>query len=417
MKKLKNALIVCLTIVFASMLIILPGCSSGKTEVVIWHPWNVEEGGTEHELKVIVDEFNASQNKIKVVLEQQPNSGFSNKVYTSVANGVGPDIIINFANTLPEYVENNLLADMGKYLNKEEYQSRISETLYEECIGFADEKMHIVPVHVTTPIIFYNKAIYSELNLQAPTSWEEVEANAKKVYEEKNIPGFVADSYTDLAQMLFMQTGSEYINTQTKTVGFNNQDCINQLQWYVDNVNANYFAAGTSYTTGSLEGDFNAGLVASFVGTCSYEPYLVPDAFEYGVAPIPVTGTPWAPIFNRGIIVFGSDEKTESAACKFVEYFTNAENSARWCMSIGALSPYSDANTYNGYTNNIQNNPVLTAAQQTLAYSYTTPAVIGASVVRSELNTAFLQAIGGQKTPTQAIQDAANTCNTALQED
>lgn len=416
MNKLKNALTICLAIIFASMLVVLPGCSSGKTKVVIWHPWNVEVGGTEHELKVIVDEFNASQNKVKVVLEKQPNSGFSNKVYTSVANGVGPDIIINFANTLPEYVENNLLADMGKYINIEDYQSRMSQTLYEESVGFADGKLHIIPVHETTSVFFYNKAIYNELNLQVPTTWEQVQANAKKIYEEKNITGFAADSYIDLAQTLFMQTGAEYINTTTKTVGFNTPECAARLQWFVDNINAGYFGT-TNFTTGSLEGDFNSGILASFVGTCSYEPYLIPDGFEYGVAPMPVTGTPWTPIFNRGIIVFGSNEERESAACEFVKYFTNAENSARWCMSIGAISPFNDAHTYDGYTANIQNNPILTAAQTTLAYSYTTPAVIGASVVRNELKSAFSQAIGGQKTVAEALATAETNCNAALQEE
>lgn len=416
MNKLKNILSVCFVLILASMLIVFPGCTDSRTEVVIWHTWNVEEGGTEHELKVIVDEFNDSQDKVRVVLQKQPSSGFSNKVYTSVANGVGPDMIINFANTLPEYVENNLLADMGKYINLQDYQSRLSETLYEESIGFSDDKLHIIPVHETTSVFFYNKSLYQELDLQVPTTWEQVQLNAKKIYEEKNITGFAPSSYIDLAQMLFMQTGADYIDIQSKTVGFNTVACEERLQWFVDNVNANYFGT-TNYITGSIDGDFNAGLTASFVGTCSFEPYLIPDDFEYGVAPIPVTGTPWNPIFNRGIVVFASNEERESAACEFVKYFTNAQNSARWCMSIGALSPFNDANTYPGYTQNVESNPILTAARTTLQYSYTTPAVIGASVVRSELNTAFNQAVGGQKTVAEAIASAVANCNTALQEE
>ena len=86
-------------------------------------------------------------------------------------------------------------------------------------------------------------------------------------------------------------------------------------------------------------------------------------------------------------------------------------------MSTGTLSPYTDAHTYEGYTQYIQNNDVLNAANGSLAYSYTTPAVIGAGVVRNEIEAAFSQAIGGQKTASEALATAVANCNAALQEE
>ena len=396
-------------------LLCFTGCGStdDRIEVVVWHSWDVEEGGTEHELKVIVDEYNASQNEIKVVLQAQPTSGYSDKVYNAVANGVGPDIIMEFATVLPEYEEGSFLADMGKYIDIEKLSSRLPQALMEESVGTADGKLHIVPIHNTIPVLFYNKTLYDELGLNVPTTWDEVAANSKKIYEEKGIAGFATDSYIDLGQTLFMETGSTYIDTETLTVGFNNDACAEQIEWFSENAKNNYFA--TTFTTGSIDGDFNAGLIGSFFGTSSYEPYITPNGFEYATAPVPtLDGNGWAPIFNRGIIVFASDEETENAACDFVEYFTNIENSSRWCRSIGAISPYKDVQEQEEFADYLANDSVLQASIKTMEYGGTLPPVKGARAIRNEIKQAFAQVIGGLKTAKEALKEAETNSNKAL---
>lgn len=414
-KSFVKVLAMCLSVVI--VLLSFASCGNKtdaeKTQVVIWHTWNVEEGGTEHELKVIVDEYNASQDEVEVVLQSQPGEGYSDKVYNAVTNNVGPDIIIEFATTLPEYVEGGFLADMGKYIDTEALSKRLPKALMDESMGSTDGELHIVPVHNTTPVLFYNKTIYDELSLKVPETWEQLEENAKKIYKEKGIAGFAVDSYIDFAQILFMQSGATYIDTESFEVGFNNDACVDRVSWFVDNVNEKVFAS--DFSSGSIDGDFNAGILGSFIGTSSYEPYITPDGFEYAAAPIPTTGdNAWAPIFNRGVIVFSSDEKTERAACDFVEYFVNVENSSRWCRSIGALSPYTDVKDEDAYAEYLTSNEILRASVETMKNGGTTPPVLGARAIRTELKQAFLQAIGGVKTPAQALAEAEANANKVL---
>ncbi len=415
-KAFVKAVAICLSVV-TLLLLAFVGCGNKtdgeKTEVVIWHSWNVEEGGTEHELKVIVDEYNASQVEVEVVLQAQPGEGYSDKVYNAVTNNVGPDIIIEFATTLPEYVEGGFLADMGKYIDTDALSKRLPKALMDESMGSTDGKLHIVPAHNTTTVFFYNKTLYDELSLSVPETWEQLAENAEKIYEAKGIAGFATDSYIDMAQILFMQTGSTYIDTESFEVGFNNDACVDRLSWFVDNAKAKSFA--TEFSTGSIDGDFNAGLIGSFIGTSSYEPYITPDGFEYASAPIPATGdNAWAPIFNRGVIVFASDEETERAACDFVEYFTNVENSSRWCRSIGALSPYTDVKEEKAYADYLAGDEVLWASVETMKNGGTTPPVLGARAIRTELKQAFLQAIGEVKTPEEALDEAEANSNKLL---
>lgn len=408
-----------LTLFLCAMLLgsLLIGCAeqtSDKTVVEVWHNWNVDEGGTEYILTQLVEEYNASQEDVEVRLISQPSEGFSDKVYTSVSSGTGPDIYFNFATSVPQYIEGGFLADMGKYMDTDALRQRIPESMWTECTS-ADGKLHIVPIQTSACVLFYNKTLYDKLGLDIPATWADVEEDARIIRAQEGIAGFAVDSYIDLAQILFGQTGATYIDTETKTVGFNTPACAQQLTWYANGIAEGHFTS--SFESGSIDQDFNAGLLGCFLGTCTYEPYILPDGFEYAVAPSPLGGeTDWTPIFSRGAIVFASDEATEAAACDFLEFFTNAQNSARWAMNIGSLSPYSDSAQLGEYTAYVSDSIVLTEAVKSMEYAYSTPAVVGAPVVRNELKQMFLQVIGGLQTAEEALAAAEANCNTALQD-
>ena len=145
----------------------------------------------------------------EVVVESQAYSGFLDTVYNAVANGVGPNMIINYASTAADYVKDGLVVDLSKYVFDEEigmadvYNS-LPESIKAETVGFSDGGMYALPAVTTGPIFFINKTIYDELGLTAPTTWEELAENSKKIYEAKGVAGFAADSLTDMMQALMM---------------------------------------------------------------------------------------------------------------------------------------------------------------------------------------------------------------------
>lgn len=405
-------------IVSLCMIVCCTACSSikktDKIDVIVWHRWNVAEGEGEHELQVAVDSFNNSQDRINVILEAQPSSDFTNKVYTATANGVGPDIFFEFATVVPEYLPNHLVANMEEYIDVDNLKERLSPSIWDEAWSSGDGHLHVIPIQTTAPVLFYNKTLYDKYNLVPPTTWEMLGENSKVIYENEGKAGFAADSLIDLAQMFIGQLGMTYIDTETKTVGFNQPAFREIIDWYAGEVADGCFA--TDFSSGSIDGDFNAGLIASFVGTCSYEPYILPDGFEYDVAPVPVVeSSMWIPVWNRGAIVLSSDKETEAAACEFVEYFTNAENNKRWCTSIGALSPYADTCELSEYKDYIANDKILNVSTDLMPYAGTLPAVNGAVAVRNEIKQFFLQVIGDVKTSEEALNEAEINCNEALQ--
>ena len=401
----------------AVMLFALCASASAATQVTIWHTYTNDQQAA---LEKFAADFNASQSDYEVVVESQAYSGFLDSVYNAVANGVGPNIIINYASTAADYVKDGLVVDLSKYVFDDEigmadiYNS-LPDSIKAETVGFADGGMYALPAVTTGPIFFINQTIYDELGLKAPTTWEELAENSKVIYEQKGIAGFAADSLTDMMQALMMQSGAGYIDVENKSVLFNTEDATAWLKWFGDNVQAGSFALNP--TGDYWSNDFNAGLVASYLGSCAGVPYINPDGFEYSVAPM-VRGdkAEWYPAWDRGPIVFNKDEASNMGAYMFVKYFLSPEVNTEWAKAMNALSPYGTTEASEAYVAfAAEMDPSLIAVQADLDIAGALPTVNGSYAVRNALKDAATAVAGGVSAE-DAMAECVATSNAALQE-
>ena len=70
------------------------GGGGAKTKVTIWHTFTE---GQEAYLKKAVEDFNAQSEAVTVELLSQPYADFLKNVNAAVIEGIGPDIIFNYA--------------------------------------------------------------------------------------------------------------------------------------------------------------------------------------------------------------------------------------------------------------------------------------------------------------------------------
>ena len=395
------------------MLFALCASASAATQVTIWHTFTDAQQAA---LEKFAADFNATQDEYEVIVESQAYSGFLDNVYNAVANGVGPNIIINYASTAAEYVKDGLVVDLSQYVFDDEigmadvYNS-LPEAIKDETVGFADGGMYALPAVTTGPILFYNKTLYDELGLTPATTWEEVGEQAKLIYEAKGVAGFAADSLTDMMQSLMMQSGSGYIDVENKKVLFDTEEAKKWLAWFGDNVQKGYFALNP--TGDYWSNDFNAGLVASYLGSCAGDKYIVPDGFEYTVAPmVSAIDTAWYPSWNRGPIVFNKDEDSNRGAYMFVKYFMTPEVNAQWAQAMNALSPYGTTQSSDAYAAFSAALPAsLVAVQANLNNAGALPSVTGSYAVRTALQDAAVAVAGGM-----SAEDAMAACVAASNE-
>ena len=396
--------------------------AADKAKAAIWHTFTK---GQEEYLAKAVAGFNASQEKYEIELLSQPYDGFLDSVKNSVIAGVGPDIIFNYASEAASYVKGGYLADLSQYIYDEEIGiegfegSLVDGVMNGEVKAFEDGGIHYLPAYTTGPILFYNKTLFDELKIAVPTTWEEMEAAAKTIKEQKGIAALGCDSLTDLVQMFIMETpGAGYIDVANKAVLFDTPEVRAKIQWLVDMVKNGYFLVKS--TGNYFSEDFNAGIVASYIGSSAGYPYITPadGKFEFAMAPVPAAT--WYPSWNRGPIVFYyKDDARAQAAYEFVKYFISADVNAGWVEAVTALAPYSWTKETDAYKAYVAQDTLaaqaLNAVAENLDVAGSLPAVEGANVVRNALKAAIEKAALGDMTVDEAWTEAVTVSNAALQ--
>ena len=396
--------------------------AADKAKAAIWHTFTK---GQEEYLAKAVAGFNASQDKYEIELLSQPYDGFLDSVKNSVIAGVGPDIIFNYASEAASYVKGGYLADLSQYIYDEEIGiegfegSLVDGVMNGEVKAFEDGGIHYLPAYTTGPILFYNKTLFDELKIAVPTTWEEMEAAAKTIKEQKGIAALGCDSLTDLVQMFIMETpGAGYIDVANKAVLFDTPEVRAKIQWLVDMVKNGYFLVKS--TGNYFSEDFNAGIVASYIGSSAGYPYITPadGKFEFAMAPVPAAT--WYPSWNRGPIVFYyKDDARAQAAYEFVKYFISADVNAGWVEAVTALAPYSWTKETDAYKAYVAQDTLaaqaLNAVAENLDVAGSLPTVEGANVVRNALKAAIEKAALGDMTVDEAWTEAVTVSNAALQ--
>ncbi len=411
-----------LTIVLAAVMLLglmVPALAQSKTQVVLWHTFTDEQ---EAALQEIAKAYNELNPEVQVVVQSQPRSGFEDKVFNGVRTGTGPNMIIHFSSEAAKYVDkkdekNTFVLDFMSLLPEETFK-RIKENLqgdvFSETVIYEDGKMHSLPVYRSGPMVFYNKTMLDELQMQPPTTWDELEKVARAIKEKFNVPGFATDSLTDTAQMLLMQNGSGYIDMENKKVVIDNEKAAERIQWFGDLVREGVFSLNP--TGQYFSNDFNSKLVGLYFGSVAGYKYIIPDGFELGVAPAVNDGVKlWYPSWNRSAIGFKHGEAADKATADFIAFFTNAENSVKYAIAVGALTPYKDGEALPEYQAYLADGSLLAeslkAVSANLPYTEMLPIVSISSTLRKELERAVTRVATGEATAVDALKEAAEIVN------
>ena len=392
-----------------------------RVVVQIWHTYTDDQAAYLEEQAAA---FNESQDEYEVQVLEQAYSGFEDTVYNAVANGVGPSIIFNYASTAVDYIEAGLAVNIQTYIDEDsaagdtamaDYIESLPEAMKTDVMGFADGGIYYLPGCTTGPIFFYNKTMYDALGLSAPTTWDELAANCKAIYDEYGIAGYLADGLVDDIQALLMQNGEGYIDVDTKTVAFGGEGTVEIFQWFADNVAAGYFAL--SPTNDYASDDFSTQLVAGFSGSCVNDQYIYAEDFEFAMAPwIASADEAFYTAWNRGpIFLKASDEAIDRGAYEFVKFFLSPEVNAGWAQVNSALSPYGTTEENVDYQAYLENVPEsLQCVQANLDASGSFPNIPGASQLRDLLEEYLTYAASGQMTAQEAVDGLVAACNEAL---
>ena len=371
----KRILAVCLCL--CTLAALLAGCGNvapeakpaERAEIVMWHNF------TDHHadyLAEMCEKFNQTQDKYTAVSYSQPKSEYDSKIMQSVNAGTGPDIVFGYPSDASSYIDEGLVLNFTPYIDNAEsgipgFRDNISAGLYQEITQWGDDAVYILPTVTTSHVFYYNKTLHDELNLTAPTTWEQVEENARAIYQAKGIPGFGTDDQQKTYLCMVVQDGGGAINNETKMVEFDNEIGLKWMTWFSDCVKEGIFrlVGEDAY----FSNPFGNGAVGAYIGTSAGIEFVkgaVGDKFELGVAPIPLgEKVTYAPSFGSFFYAFkNEDENVNQGIYEFMKYFISEENLPEWAVIFGGLPAYAWARNNETIDNLIADNLAIQALSQ-----------------------------------------------------
>ena len=142
---------------------------TGPVEIDVWTLFG---GGEADAITAIIEDFNASQDLITAV-EQRAGEGYYKKLITAYLGDTSPDVAICHLSSLPDYASKGMFMDISTKAPKallDEIQPNILQG------GYYDGKLYAIPLDTHPYVMYYNKDILAENNLDVPETWAEFEA-------------------------------------------------------------------------------------------------------------------------------------------------------------------------------------------------------------------------------------------------
>lgn len=306
---------------------------SKPVDITFWHAMM---GDQEKALKSLTDEFMKENKNIKVTLQNQ--SSYPDLQQKLTATMASPKNLPTMTQAYPGWLLDPIQS--GKVVNLTPYIE--NETLkfdnYEDVLpslrsdALINGKTYGLPFNKSTEVLWYNKSLFKELNLQVPKTWDELASVSKTIYEKKGIPGAGFDSLATFYTTYLKSEGKDL----DKNLDVTGPESLKAVQYYLDGIKGGYFrTAGTDHY---LSGPFANQRVAMYVGSQAGEAFIkkgVDNKFEIGAARYPTTTS-----IQQGtdLYVFSSaTPEQKTAAYMYMKFLTTKDSQVTWAIQSGYM--------------------------------------------------------------------------------
>jgi multiple sugar transport system substrate-binding protein len=267
---------------------------------------------------------------VEVVYNGDDQNG---KIQADIAAGVTPDLIQTSFDSLEYAVHNYGVQDLNSIADPAELAEHL-KGFYPAALEVAkvDGKLYGLPYTFSTPVLFYNAALFKEAGLDPndpPTTWDEVKEYAQAIADKTDAEGFSLGGMATsdwLIQGLFKSNGGGVMSANKKTITFGEQPAIDVVSMLQDIRKSGAYADVTDMQT--LE-TFPQGKLGMLLSTstvqASFQAAAKAAGWELRAAKMPTFGDkPAVPVNSgSGLLICSKDPAKQQAAWKFMEFLTS----------------------------------------------------------------------------------------------
>lgn len=315
-----------------------PSASSGGSSAAddvtlkVWS-WRTEDVEAYNRIFDVFEEQNPG---ITVEFEAFQNTEYNQILTTGLAGSDGPDVpMVRAYGQLQPNIEAGQLEPID---GEVEGLDEIAPSVLAGAKGKEDGKTYAVPLATQTLQMFYNKAIFEELGLEAPTTWDEfIDVNESLL--EAGVTPMALGAKDDWILPIFHDIvgsarygGAEFEErVLSGETDFNDPDYVASLQLITDL--EKYLTpdvVGVSYTDSQIQ--FTSGQAAQFPGG-SFEiatfrnqaPDLEIGSYQVPLHDDAVAETPVSPAYADGNFAVNAKSENKEAAFTLLNWLATPE--------------------------------------------------------------------------------------------
>ena len=332
--------IVSLFLMLALILSLSAGVAEEKTVIHFWH---CHSGAVAESHQFLVDKFNASQDKIEVVLEFQANNYYdlNSKVKTAMTTGTAPEVSLGESMTMANLANTGAIQPLESYIandpefNLEDYAAGVMTNTYVK------GKLYGLPYQRSTAIMYTNKTLLQAAGLDpaGPKTFDELIEYCKAL-TKNDVIRWVQPVTTWTYEAIVNGYGGSMMDPSNTEITFNSEKAIKAMELYRQGISegwANIKVGGTATADARLEfQNQRSGFIVESTGSLKMlMGYAEGMGFELGACMIP--GENSAAGGCNLVMVNGISEEKAQAAWTFMKFMNSYESALHTTRSTGYL--------------------------------------------------------------------------------
>lgn len=406
--------------------------STDGATITFWHSM----GGVNGEaIQYLVDKFNSDNtNGITVTAEYQGSYDDAiNKLKSAQIGNMGADLVQIYDIGTRFMIDSGWVVPMQDLIDADGYDvTQIEPNI--AAYYTVDNKLYSMPFNSSTPILYYNKAIFDKAGItEIPTSFSEIEAISDKLMKDGGageaialgIYGWFFEQFTCKQQLNYVNNGNGRSEGATAVEFDSNGAALNILKAWKSLADKGY-APNVGRGGDNAITEFSAGKAAITLGSTASLKQILTDvngAFEVGTAYFPKVNDS-----DKGGVSIGGgslwalenqDDAKKAATWEFIKFLVSPESQAYWNAQTGYFPITTKAQEEQVFKDNISKYPQFMTAIDQLHDS--SPASAGALLsvfpeARQIVETEIENMINGQQNEEEAVAKMAADINSAIEE-
>ena len=394
-------------------LIILSGCAGGTTgsdeqKVTVWTYPTISDDARHKELWAnLVSRFNETNPEVKIDVEIFPWAKRDEALQTAIASDTAPDLVYLVPDQLSSYEAS--IEPMNTYLGQDRRNTLLPNVA--QAVTTGDRLLGAPMLISSNPLVCSATAFRAAGVMTYPSTWEDITEMAPRFTEK----GMYALTYSaDPGQTLNMsfypllwQAGGSVFDADEQ-IAFNSPQGVRALEFLTALARGNALEPDSLTTALNTEQtEFAAGRSGCTWSIPAVD--LTPVLGEENVVVLP-------PLTDEQSVAYGTvgslsllkGSRNKEAAGKFAAFVTDPVNSIDYLRAGGYFSPAA------GATPLYAGSPLQSRVEQTLPTVRFGEQNHAARQVMGVLSPEIQAALLGQKSPRQALADAAEAAKPLL---